>query len=56
MVSLLAAVLFIGAMAYIIWKAWTGNGLDWRKGIGAFAALIAGALIIVADWLNTFAQ
>ena len=56
MLSYIAGILIVAAVIYIIWKSWTENGMDWWKGIGALAALLAGLLIMAADWLKTVAQ
>ena len=56
MLSYIAGLLIVAAVIYIVWKSWTKDGMDWWKGIGALAALIAGLLIMAADWLKTVAQ
>ncbi len=52
----IAGLLIVAAMLFIVWNAWTKEGMDWWKGIGALAALLAAGLVMAADWLKTLAQ
>jgi hypothetical protein len=56
MLAYTIGLLLLAAAIFIVWKSWTKEGFNWRTGIGALAALLAGLLVMAADWLNTMAQ
>lgn len=56
MLSYIIGLLIIAAALYVAWKARTDAGFDWKKGIGALLALIAGLWVMLTDWLNHIVQ